>query len=292
MAKRKTSILDDVNNLFIVMPWWFGPIVVLAVYGLLEYLVPQLIPKMFPASDNSTAAAMNKTFLQLFKSIAPMLAPWAAGLVLMVWLVSLMQKWKRRQLLNKAGDLDKVRALSWQEFELLVGEYYRRQGFMVEEQGGASPDGGVDVVLRKSGLTTLVQCKHWKASKVGVKPIRELLGVMTHQNAYSGILVTSGQFTAEASDFAGENQIELVDGDILIKMFQSVQTSKQNPTPAAPLSPQQSTIGTAKTINTPACPKCGSPMIQRTARKGTNAGSTFYGCQRYPACKGILNIEK
>jgi len=34
----------------------------------------------------------------------------------------------------------------------------------------------------------------------------------------------------------------------------------------------------------PACPECGEPMILRTARKGPQAGSQFWGCSRYPQC--------
>lgn len=38
----------------------------------------------------------------------------------------------------------------------------------------------------------------------------------------------------------------------------------------------------------PTCPKCSSPMVVRTARRGKNAGSKFYGCSQYPTCKGTL----
>lgn len=39
------------------------------------------------------------------------------------------------------------------------------------------------------------------------------------------------------------------------------------------------------------CPKCGAPMVKRTARKGPRAGKPFYGCSNYPKCKGIANLE-
>ncbi len=42
----------------------------------------------------------------------------------------------------------------------------------------------------------------------------------------------------------------------------------------------------------PNCPVCGKPMRQRTARQGPNAGSPFWGCTRYPVCRGIRKIEK
>ena len=36
----------------------------------------------------------------------------------------------------------------------------------------------------------------------------------------------------------------------------------------------------------PSCPECGSPMQQRKARKWPNTGQSFWGCTRYPACRG------
>lgn len=38
----------------------------------------------------------------------------------------------------------------------------------------------------------------------------------------------------------------------------------------------------------PACPKCGSPMVLRTARRGPSAGSAFWGCPNYPRCRGVV----
>ena len=37
----------------------------------------------------------------------------------------------------------------------------------------------------------------------------------------------------------------------------------------------------------PTCPKCGSAMVLRTARRGDRAGQQFYGCVNYPKCRGI-----
>ena len=36
----------------------------------------------------------------------------------------------------------------------------------------------------------------------------------------------------------------------------------------------------------PSCPQCNAPMIEKTARKGPTAGSKFWSCSRFPACRG------
>ncbi|SFD13565.1 Topoisomerase DNA binding C4 zinc finger [Microbulbifer thermotolerans] len=39
------------------------------------------------------------------------------------------------------------------------------------------------------------------------------------------------------------------------------------------------------------CPKCGSPMVRRTSKRGVNAGKQFWGCSAFPKCRVIQNIR-
>jgi restriction system protein len=39
----------------------------------------------------------------------------------------------------------------------------------------------------------------------------------------------------------------------------------------------------------PMCPRCGSGMVRRTAHQGLNAGRSFWGCSRFPQCRGTRN---
>ena len=39
------------------------------------------------------------------------------------------------------------------------------------------------------------------------------------------------------------------------------------------------------------CPKCGSKLVLRVAKKGENAGNQFYGCSAFPKCRYIQNLE-
>lgn len=44
--------------------------------------------------------------------------------------------------------------------------------------------------------------------------------------------------------------------------------------------------------SSPKCPKCGSDMVLRTAKRGGKQGGKFWGCSRYPECRGVVNIEE
>lgn len=37
-----------------------------------------------------------------------------------------------------------------------------------------------------------------------------------------------------------------------------------------------------------ACPKCGSGMTLREAKKGQNIGQQFWGCNQFPKCRGVM----
>jgi four helix bundle suffix protein len=40
----------------------------------------------------------------------------------------------------------------------------------------------------------------------------------------------------------------------------------------------------------PKCPQCGSLMALRTAKSGKNTGQQFWGCTKYPDCKGTQPV--
>lgn len=58
--------------------------------------------------------------------------------------------------------------------------------------------------------------------------------------------------------------------------------SEPEPAPIAEETPAETTV---------LCPRCGAPMVRRKAGKGQNAGKEFYGCSKFPKCRGIVNIK-
>lgn len=62
--------------------------------------------------------------------------------------------------------------------------------------------------------------------------------------------------------------------------------------PATTATPQVVIRKTKRRDNQNDCPRCRSKMVLRTARTGRNAGSPFWGCSKYPRCKGTISFER
>ena len=69
----------------------------------------------------------------------------------------------------------------------------------------------------------------------------------------------------------GASRSSSFDGAALAKLIEGIQAAQGVQTQSA----------------MPACPKCGGEMVQRVAKRGANAGKTFWGCRRYPQCYGV-----
>jgi hypothetical protein len=110
----------------------------------------------------------------------------------------------------------RLRAMDGTGFEQYVADVYRSLGYAVE-QTGSTGDHGVDLVLRKDGQLAVVQCKRWEGA-VGEPVVREFFGSMVSYGAHSGFLVTTGEFTRQAIQFAEGKAFRLVDLDELMHM--------------------------------------------------------------------------
>ncbi len=124
----------------------------------------------------------------------------------------------------------------------------------------------------------------------GVDVVRELYGVMAAKGAAGGFVVTSGRFTEDAAGFANGRNVMLIDGPKLYGLIRQVQSSKASalaqPTATSPAEAAMP----VDAVSAPACPVCSMSMVKRTAKRGANAGSEFWGCSGYPACRGTRQI--
>jgi len=166
---------------------------------------------------------------------------------------------------RRFATVEEVRALDWKRFERLVTAHYMVRGCRKVGDNGYGRDGGVDIDLRCGKRRILVQCKRWKASKVGVGVIREMYGVMVAEGADEVHIVASGRFTKDAWFFAKDKPIRLIGGKRLVKMIAEAARSE---------SPANGNVDAGR------CPKCGALLVERSGRHGP-----FLGCSAYPRCR-------
>ena len=270
MPKRKESGFELLASMRWPVPVALGIIAYVGIrYG---------IGWAFGSSQNIYLAGLAK---QLSSAAFAPFAWLVLGACWLAALVSYIGAKGRRRLLETRTGLDSLRSLSWRQFELLVGEAFRRQGYAVQETGLGGADGGIDLLLRKEGKLTLVQCKRWKTQRVDVKVVREMFGLLAHHQASAVKIIAVGAYTADAQRFAAGKPIELITGMALLDMVRDVQTTPANPAPQARASDVPETA--------PTCPKCGKEM-QRRANRRTN--DQFWGCASYPSSRGTRQLAE
>ncbi len=248
MPRRKTSLLDEIASL----PWYAG-----LALGLIAFV--------------------------LTRSVGGVLAPLAWMFLAACWIaagMSFLNSHKRKQLLEQQTGIDSLARMHWREFEMLVGEAFRRRGYFVEATGLGGKDGGIDLIISKNGRRELVQCKQWRSRLVRASTVREMWGLSDHHRADAVHIVCIGDFTPDALEFARGKPIELITGARLLNLVHEVQSASSG-------LPVENRAGNPTSqdqpSDVPACPACSSVMVQRRNR---DTGQPFWGCSGFPRCRG------
>ncbi len=274
MRRRRKSGLDEVAS----WPWQMGILAGIVAFLLIRYGIGAWL--------STTGGPLLGPVGQQIGGIT---APFAWIVMLACWLAAAVS-WgnarKRRSLHDTRSDLDSLADISWREFEMLVGESFRRQGYEVLETGLGGKDGGIDLVVSKGGRRQLVQCKQWKRRQVGVATVREMWGLVDHHVADAVHIVSLGDFTADAARFAAGKPIHLITGRELLDRIRAAQTAAG----AAPAAEPRAVPAPASQPSTPAedapfCPACAGAMRRR---HNGRTREPFWGCARYPHCKGTM----
>lgn len=270
MARRKENGLDLIAG----MPWPFGVVLGIAAYLGIRYGIGWYF-------STYGGALLEPVGQQLSNGLYAPLAWMALALCWVAAFVSYVKSRQRKKLLDTRTGLESLKALSWREFEMLVGEAFRRQGYVVEETGLGGSDGGIDLVLYKGGRKTLVQCKQWSARQVNVSTVREMWGLSNHHDADEVKIVCVGDFTRDAAEFATGKPIKLITGQDLLNLVRTVQSITLNAIKPEHTPNKESMVA-------PECSRCGSEMA---LRKNRRTGQPFWGCQNFPRCKETVEYS-
>ncbi len=186
--------------------------------------------------------------------IANVMGTLLAGIVILSWLTVQVQAVHRRHLIEWSTNL---RLLNGEEFEWLVGEVFRREGWQVRETGSQdSPDGNIDLELTRDGQRMIVQCKRWQSWQVDVDEIRKFAGTLMREglSGINGIFVTFSDFTELARAEAKKIGITLVGNRDLYSRIEKVRRAER-------------------------CDICQEPMILDRSSRGWWLRCVKIGCQ-------------
>lgn len=279
MARRKqprNTLLGIISK----APPLAGIVTGVALYAGIRWGFPALLFKV-----SSTNALLSKMFpLETIEEIGRYLS-WVGLMAAAACWVAAGSSWwsrhKRRRLADMQTGLQSIQALGWQDFERLVAEAYSRRGYRVVESGGGGPDGGIDLLLHREGKTFIVQCKQWRSKNVSVTIAREMWGLVAH-HGYAGVKIVSvGNFTPDAEEFAKGKNMELVSGEKLLDLL-GLRTHQ--PAAHSAIRPRPTLVSLS-----PRCPQCKQPMVKRFNKAN---GTPFLGCSRYPACRGTRLLPR
>ena len=195
---------------------------------------------------------------------------------------------------NAAGkSLAQLQAMTPDVFEDWVAARFRNLGYSVKT-AGAQGDHGVDLVAEKPGELAVIQCKNYKSWSVGEPILRDLFGAMHDFGADRAYLVTTGRLTQPAIKWAEGKPIEIWDGERVARLSKEMASQTSRPMTAMSDRPQSpdsqppalvvATTSTSAAPDNPppACPRCGSTLVERRNR---TTGESFLACPGFPACR-------
>ena len=114
--------------------------------------------------------------------------------------------------------LKALREMSWEAFSAVIVNGYRKQGYEVTP----SAKSGYDYTLARQGRITLLACRRWKVSQLGIGPLEELAAAIAREDAYNGICICAGDVSAKAREFAAGRPITIAAGADLAALVGAV----------------------------------------------------------------------
>jgi restriction system protein len=313
MGRRKQSGLEDAIEVTARLPWWVGLVLAIVSYFFLHSIATTEIA--VTGGVDQMGEAVGKQLYVSLATFGQYLLPFIFFVGAVVSLVKQLVNRKTpgteglRQGASEGPSIRKeensrvrssrepedtlhydswgyelIDSLEWRRFEELCAGYFSAKGYDTRITA-LGADGGIDIFLYKPDRENplgIVQCKAWNARNVGVKPVRELYGVMAAEQVPLGVFITSGEFTADARKFSEEKHVQLITGNDLLDLIRKLPQEKQ-----AELLAEV----TKGDYMTPTCPSCGIKMIKRTAQRGGNKGNQFWGCANFPNCKLTISIR-
>jgi restriction endonuclease len=204
---------------------------------------------------------------------------WAAStLSLLAGLgVIIAHRWRTNVLGHDS--LQSIRWLSPREFNRLVEEGFRRQGYMVQTSERFFSRAGIDLILRKADKHILVLCRRDPEPARQMAAVQELHAATATLQEASGLLITSEGVAPEVKVFAAGQGIAVIEGPALLKLVQRARGEKPE------LSVRREPHFGIPLTDLPVCSTCGGPMVPGSHHEHVDPQERSWYCSRGTDCQ-------
>ncbi len=171
------------NSLFAILlrnPWWISFVIA----GVISVICAALLPK------DMVVFGIMGTFPFLVTGC-----------------VALSRQWNAPTAKALQAEAERLAGLNWRDFSKELEAKFASQGFNVERLNEAKNNGAADFRLSKSGQTTLVAAKRYKAMNHGIEPLQALVALKEAQSADNAMYVCLGALTEQAEKYAKDQGV-------------------------------------------------------------------------------------
>lgn len=172
------------NSLFAILlrsPWWMS----IAVAAVLSLIAGALLPEPYKV----VGALSTLPFV-------------------VIGVMAARRQWRTPSAARVSQTVQALGTMAWPEFEKLLEEAFRRDGYTVQ-RGAATP---ADFDLERRGRRMLVSARRWKSARTGLELLRALQAAREAAEASDALVIGLGELTDNARPFAAEHRITIWQG--------------------------------------------------------------------------------
>lgn len=175
-----------------------------------------------------------------------------------------------------------LRQMDRARFQALCCAFFRESGVAATTHAGDEDISAGDIRLhqdprRPGAVTAVVRCVPW-GPVVDIWAVRALAETQRRESADRAFFMAPGGFAPDALAFAAKGRMTLFDSRLMLALIRRL-----------PEDSQQRLLDLAATGDwtAPACPECGERMVVRNVIR-----HPFWGCSRFPTCRGTLPMNR
>lgn len=170
-----------------------------------------------PFIFNSIIQGYKGEFISKIQIGLPSVSRLLAFIFTILGFVSLYKKSYVKSLYYYQSSLKDLSDIKWQDFESLISNYFIKTGFIVKERDKLLNDEFNNLEANKENYKIIINCKFWHIKNLNASLIENIYKEVESEKVDQIYIITLGNFSYRAKEFARGKNIELINGYTLIE---------------------------------------------------------------------------